>query len=264
MPPAPPQRKKPVSELPELQKDMLSRILKQKEAKGLPISEDGPLTPEQRLNVYKNNSKILLSDLLKETFPVTTLLLGANFMKFAAHEFTALAPPDSGDMNDYGAAFPDFLGHMPNVNQFAYVPDVARLEWLSHEAYMSPRLPPLTGDDLAAVEDPINLQLKLQPHVQLLRSGWPVDKLWHRVNEEGAEMKGFEIKPEESFVAIFRAGQKIAVWSITEGGYRFIEHLQLSPSFAHAAEAALRAEPDLSLDRVLAGLLQQQLLARLS
>lgn len=247
--------------LRDLQTDMLERILQEKDAKNLPIAEQKPFTAEQRLAVYKNNTHSLLRDLLKDTFPVTTLLLGDKFMSFAAHEFIKSFPPDSADMNAYGAQFPDFLDHLPNVNDFAYVPDTARLEWLAHEAYMSPRHPALTGADLAAAEDPMSLELKLQPHVQLLRSGWPVDKLWHRVNEEGADLKGFEMKAEETFCAIYRADDRISVWSLTEGGYRFIEHLQSAPSLPLAAEAAMRAEPGVALDKLLAGLLQQELLA---
>ncbi len=250
--------------LHKLQQDIMTRILEEKDAAGLPIAAQEPFTPEQRLNVYKNNTHMLLRDLLRETFPVTTILLGEKFMDFAAHEFIKAAPPESGDMNAYGADFPDFLDHFPNVSQFPYVPDVARLEWLAHEAYMSPRATPLTGVDLATAADPMELQLHLQPHVHLLRSGWPVDKLWSRVNEEGAALKGFEMKPTETFAAIFRAGDRISVWSITEGGYRFLEHLQSTPSLPPAAEAALRAEPELSLDKLLATLLQQGLLAKLA
>lgn len=255
-----------MSALRELQQGMMDRILREKDVAGLPIADGPPFTPDQRLGVYRNNAHILLRNLLKDTFSVTTVLLGEEFMAYAAHEFILAAPPEGGDMNAYGADFSTFLGHMPNVNKFAYVPDVARLEWLAHEAYMSPRVPVLIGQDLAAVADPVNLQLYLQPHVQLLRSAWPVDKLWSRVNEEGSHLKDFEMKPVETFAAIFRAGDKIgdkiSVWSITEGGYRFLEYLQSGPSFAFAAEAALRAEPELSLDRLLAALLQQGLLAK--
>lgn len=248
--------------LPELQKQMMDKITKGESAEGLPIENQPPFSSEQRLNVYKNNMTMTLRDVINQAFPVTALLLGEKFMAFAVNEFTGIAPPDSGDMNAYGAGFPEFLEHLPNLNQFAYVPDVARLEWLAQEAYLSPRRAPLTAEDLAAVEDPVNLKLHLQPHVKLLRSGWPVDKLWNRVTEEGAALKDFEMKPAETYAAIFRAGDNISVWSISEGGYRFLEYLQSEPTFAFAAEAGMRAEPDLSLDRLLATLMQQNLLAK--
>ncbi|MDI1229247.1 MAG: DNA-binding domain-containing protein [bacterium] len=248
--------------LPELQKQMMQKIIKGENAEGLPIENQRPFSPEQRLNVYKNNMKMTLREVLNQTFPVTALLLGEKFMDFAVSEFVNIAPPDSGDMNAYGAGFAEFLEHLPNLNQFAYVPDVARLEWLAQEAYLSPRSTPLTAQDLAAVEDPVNLKLHLQPHVKLLRSGWPVDKLWSRVTEEGNALKDFEMKPAETYAAIFRAGDNISVWSISEGGYRFLEYLQSDPVFAFAAEAGMRAEPDLSLDTLLATLMQQDLLAK--
>jgi hypothetical protein len=248
--------------LPELQKQMMEKITKRENAGGLPFENQPPFSSEQRLNVHKNNMTMTLRDILKQAYPVTTLLLGEKFMDFAVNEFTGIAPPDSGDMNAYGAGFPEFLEHLPNLNQFAYVPDVARLEWLAQEAYLSPRASPLTAQDLATVEDPVNLKLHLQPHVKLLRSGWPVDKLWSRVTEEGTALKDFEMKPAETYAAIFRATDNISVWSISEGGYRFLEYLQSDPTFAFAAEAGIRAEPELSLDTLLATLIQQDLLAK--
>ena len=248
--------------LPDLQKNMMEKILKGENAEGLPIHEQSPFDADQRLNVYKNNTKMTLRDVLRQVFPVTAILLGEKFMDFAVQEYIGIAPPDSGDMNAYGAGFPEFLEHLPNLNQFAYVPDVARLEWLAQEAYLSPRETPLTAQDLAAVEDPVNLKLHLQPHLQLLRSGWPVDKLWSRVTEEGEQLKDFAMKPAETFAAIFRTGDRISVWSISEGGYRFLEYLKSEPSFAFAAEAGLRAEPELSLDKLLATLMQQDLLVK--
>ncbi|HYD19168.1 MAG TPA: DNA-binding domain-containing protein [Patescibacteria group bacterium] len=251
-----------MTRLRDLQDKMMEKIQKGGAAEGLPIKKQQPLDTEQRLNIYKNNTKMILRDLINQVFPVTALLLGEKFMAFAADEFVGMAPPDSGDMNEYGAQFPEFLEHLPNLNQFAYVPDVARLEWLAQEAYLSPRLPPLTQADLAAVKDPVNMVLPVQPHLQLLRSGWPVDRLWTRVTAEGEKLKDFEMKPAETYAAIFRTGDSIRVWSITEGGYRFIEHLKSDPRFAFAAESGYRAEPSLALDKLLATLLQQELLVK--
>jgi hypothetical protein len=141
------------------------------------------------------------------------------------------------------------------------VPDVAKLEWLAHEAYLSERLPPLTGAMMAAAEDPMTLVLKPQPHVQLLHSAWPVDRLWGAVSEQGAALKDFALEATDTWAALYREQRRIAVWTITEGGYRFLEHLREDGSLPLAAEAALRAEPGFALDRFLAALVQLELLA---
>lgn len=239
----------------------MSRILREEGAEGLPIAEDGPFTPDERLQIYKNNSHLTLLDLLKDVFQVTTILLGEKFLNFAGREFIKAFPPESGDMNGYGGLFPEYLARLPNLNQFPYVPDVAKLEWLAHESYLSPRRAPLTGDMLSAVEDPVNLKLRVQPHVFLLRSAWPVDRLWHEVSEHGEALKDFKFEAVETFVAIYREERRIGVWTITEGAYRFLEHLQSDPSLAFAAESAMRAENDFALDKFLATLLQLELLA---
>lgn len=239
----------------------MSRILREESAEGLLIAKDGPFTPDERLQVYKNNTHLTLLDLLKDTFPVTTILLGEKFLNFAGREFIKAFPPESGDMNGYGGLFPEYLSRLPNLNQFPYVPDVAKLEWLAHESYLSPRRTPLTGAMLAAVEDPINLKLHVQPHVFLLRSAWPVDKLWHEVSEHGEALKDFKFEAAETFAAIYREERRIAVWTITEGAYRFLEYLQSDPTLAFAAESALRAESEFPLDKFLATLLQLELLS---
>jgi hypothetical protein len=240
---------------------MLSRILREEPAAGLPVAKEGAFTPEQRFQIYRNNTHIILRNLLKDIFPVTTVLLGEKFMNFACREFVLAFPPEGGDMNGYGGAFPAFLKHLPNLNQFPYVPDVALLEWLAHEAYLSPRVSPLTGAMLEAADDPLNLKLPLQPHVYLLRSAWPVDRLWSEVSAHGEQLKDFTLKTEETFAAIYRDKDRIAVWRISEGGFRFLEHLQADPRLAFAAEAAARAEPGFDLGNFLAALLQLELLA---
>lgn len=220
--------------------------------------------PEGRLRIYQNNRELILRDILKGVYPVTTLLLGDKFMDFACHEFSVAFPPQSADMNAFGGSFADFLGYIPSVRDFPYVPDVARLEWLAHESYLAPAHPALKAEDLENVEDPLNMQLYLQPHVFLLRSGWPVDKLWAKVTQEGADLKGFEMAPEETFLAIYRENNKAAVWSLGEGAYKFFEHLQSSPAFAFAVEAALRAESGLALDAVLAAGVQAGIFSKQS
>lgn len=248
--------------LRDLQHDMLTRIIRGESAEGLPIKNDPPFSPDRRLQVYRNNNRQILRDLLLDTFPVTAILLGPQFFNQSVDEFIKSFPPEEGDMNAYGAGFPEYIDHLPNMNKYAYVPDVARIEWFSQESYMSPVDQPLTGADLAAARDPGTIRLRMQPHVRILRSSWPVDELWSRITEEGAELKDYVIKPEETFAAIFRDGKRVSVWSITEGIHRFIEHLQMHPSLAAAAEAALKTEPELALDKLLATLLQQELLVK--
>lgn len=215
-----------------------------------------------RMKIYENNAKLLLRDHLVSAYAVTTILLGDDFMHQSCDQFIKLFPPASGDLNEYGGDFADFLAHHPNMRDYAFVPDTARLEWLAHECYLSPRPAAITADDLVAVADPLNMQLPLQPHVRLLRSGWPVDELWSQVNTHGSDLKDFALKPTETFVMVYRNEKTVGIRSISEGAYVFLEYLQLDPRFAFAAEAALRADPTLKLDETLASMVAAQIFCR--
>jgi len=54
---------------------------------------------------------------------------------------------------------------------------VARLEWLRHEAWLSPVLP--SSATVSGI-------LHLQPHVRLMHSRWPVASLWAFALEGGS------------------------------------------------------------------------------
>lgn len=245
--------------LPELQREMLRRLMAQTDAEGL------PLAPEKNFNIYRNNTRLLLRDMLKGSFPVTAKLVGDAFFDTAARDFMQAFPPADGDMTDYGRDFPAFLNRMPGLQNYPYVPDIARLEWAAHEAYLSPRKTPLSTTALsAAAADPMTLKLNVQPHVFLLRAGWPIADLWQKIMEAGDDLPEMSLTAEESFTVIYRDDRQIAVWSLTEGGYTFIEHLQSNSDFPAAASAALAAEPDFALDRFLGLLVQQELLHKSS
>lgn len=243
--------------LPELQRDMLRRLLAQTDAKGL------PLAPDKNFNIYRNNTRLLLRDMLKDTFPVTAKLVGDAFFDTAARDYMQSVPPADGDMTDYGRDFPAFLNRLPGLQNYPYVPDMARLEWAAHDAYLSPRKAPLSTTALsAAAVDPMKLQLHVQPHVFLLRAGWPIADLWQKIVEAGDDLPEMSLAAAESFTAVYRDARQIAVWSLTEGGYTFIEHLQSTPDFPAAATAAMAAEPDFALDIFLGTLVQQELLCK--
>lgn len=224
--------------------------------------EDLPVSPVIRLSVHRNTVQITLCDMLDAVFPVTQTLLGADFMRQTARTFIALHPPQTGDMNTYGATFPAFLARLPALNAYPYVPDTAKLEWLAHESYLSARLPPVPIETLSQA-DPAALRLRVQPHVRLLQSAWPIDALWSTVIKQSAGAKDISISAQDTYCALFRDARGITVCPLTSGGYAFLEHLQTqNASFAFACEAALKAQADMPLDTFLATLIQHNLLTQ--
>ena len=87
-----------------------------------------------RLAVYRSNLRANQRGGLAATYPVTARLVGDAFFSHAVDVFTREHPSRSGDLHDFGAAFPQFLERHAPARALEYLPDVARLEWACHEA----------------------------------------------------------------------------------------------------------------------------------
>ena len=81
---------------------------------------------------------------LAATYPVVRRLVGEAFFDEAARRFALANASRSGDLNEYGTEFPEFLAVYPHAASMAYLPDLARLEWARHECGQAPQAPAVT------------------------------------------------------------------------------------------------------------------------
>jgi hypothetical protein len=185
---------------------------------------------------------------LQNYFPATAGVIGSDALADCLAVFAQQAEPSITD-------FPTLAADQPAAKNYLYLEDLAKLECLTVLSSDAPMLPPMTATELGQVDDPVNLKLPVQPHVFILRSAWPIDEIWHMLAQSPAQTPPKKIGAKETFIAVFRDAQqedsKVSVWPLSEGAYKFIEHLMSEPVFAFAADTALRAEADLPLDIVL-------------
>lgn len=148
----------------------------------------------------------------------------------------------------------------PLRRDMPWLPDLARMEQMAAAVIGIAPAPPLDAAGLEdAARDPMQLDLYLQPHVRLLRSGWDIPALWQTL---AAGKPVAAAAPVESFTALYNDDGNAAVWSITEPAYALLEQLDTAPGFALGASAALRVDKGFALDRFLALLIQQRLLLK--
>lgn len=150
-------------------------------------------------------------------------------------------------------------GHAALRRRMPWIADLARMEQYAAESLHMPAQAPLDPAGLEqAARDPMQLNVYVQPHLRLLRSGWDIPAIWQAV----ASGEAPPTDAAESFTAIYNDNGHAAVWSLNAPAYAVLENLVMQPSFALAAAAALRIEPSFALDRFLAMLVQQGLLAQ--
>ena len=120
-----------MARLAELQRAFLASIADEAALSGMRLRGDDA---RERIALYRGNLRANLRGALAATYPVTERLVGEAFFSHAADAFMREHPSASGDLHDFGRAFPAFLGRHEPACALEYLPDVARLEWACHEA----------------------------------------------------------------------------------------------------------------------------------
>ena len=142
----------------------------------------------RRLEAYRRNVFANLCSALALTYPVTQRIVGDAFFREMARTYVVAEPSRSGDLNDYGATFADFIADYPHAAELAYLADVARLEWqLQLIELAADNAEPLSDTPFAALATtPADrydaLFFELDPVVVHLNSDWPLADIW-RVNQ---------------------------------------------------------------------------------
>lgn len=203
--------------------------------------------PDERIAVYRRTIFANYRSALGATYRVVRDLTGVPFFNTAVDAFVLTHPSTGGDLNVYGDAFPSFLATYPHAARLPYLADVARLEWAMDEAH---RAADANGDAqrmlaaLAAIPaDAVALQrFALDPSCRLLRSAFPVLRIW-QAHQDGLAHDGrVEFGAGEDFLLVRREGGRVVVERMEPGDFAWLAALAGGADLAQALDAALDAD----------------------
>lgn len=124
---------------------------------------------------YRANADAIAERALGAAFPTVRALVGAGDFAHLARDFRQRDPPECGDLGEWGARFPDWLGAHAALAEWPYLGDCAHVDFAVHrcERAADARFDAASLDRLDRV-DPARLHLKLVPGTAALRSAWPI------------------------------------------------------------------------------------------
>jgi hypothetical protein len=252
---------------------MPSRSLPETQAEFLRCLFSGDAAPDQfpaqdaaRFSVYRSAVFANLREALRAVFPVIERLTGGEFFDQAARRFVRDHPSTNGDLHRYGAQFPAFLASFEPAAALPYLADVARLEWLWHEAFHAADHGPPQLARLAAIPPSRwpDLRLKLQPACRMLHSPYPVHRIWQVNQPEHQGDESVDLDEGEARLLLYRAGYEVVVAPLSVGEFRFVEALSGEDSVARALEAALARQPTLDAGALLRDLVGREIIVDFS
>jgi hypothetical protein len=192
-----------------------------------------------RIGVYRNNSTQAFRAALALSFPVLRRRVGEDYWRQLAHHYRLAHPSRSGDLHGVGAAFPAWLEVRLADTAYAWLADLARLEWACEEAAAAASSPPLPLAALATIapEALDDTALVLQPSLRLVRSAFPVWSVWQaNQGETSAESVDFAAGPEHCACAC--TGERVAVYRLAPTEHALLESLQHGAVLGAAMGAA--------------------------
>ena len=88
-----------------------------------------PVLPAGNLSIYRNNTAISFRSALESSFPVVRRRVGDDYFRQLSAQYRARFPSRSGDLHWIGRDFSAFLLEHLHGSEYAWLADLARLEW---------------------------------------------------------------------------------------------------------------------------------------
>jgi hypothetical protein len=132
------------------------------------------------LQAYRANADASAERALATAFSTVQQLLGGDDFGQLAREFWRAAPPQRGDLGEWGEGLPDWIAAHGQLAAWPYLADAARLDWALYRCERA-------ADDVLdraslarlADTDPSQLMMQFMPGVAVLESDWPIGLIHH-------------------------------------------------------------------------------------
>ena len=172
------------------------------------IKTTGQLSPQQRIDIYRNTGISSRVKALQQIYPVCELILGKRTFNRIAYEYAINTPSISNDLNIYGEMFASMLDKTVQTHndlaEFSYLYDLSKLEWLWHKVYYQENDDQFDFDAFELhSQKPDEITLTLSHSLELMSTHHPIHLIWqqHRDKKIKTSVVGLN---ELEYLCIYR------------------------------------------------------------
>lgn len=245
--------------LPELQSRFHDAVLFEKPDAALMSALDAP----ERLEIYRNNAVQIFRQTLENTYPVIKRLVGPDCFRSLAFEYMQAYPSTSGDLHGFGERFVEYLESRYNDTAFAYLSDVAQLEWAYDAAYLAHDTVAIDTDALASIPEQHyeRLVFDVNPACRFVFSDNPILAIWQANQRQSEATAAINLASGGECVAVHRSAGRVELRVIENVECLFLSLLKAGETLSAALASALEVAPNFDPVRALRRALDMQILS---
>ncbi|MCJ8321698.1 MAG: DNA-binding domain-containing protein [Colwellia sp.] len=243
--------------------DCLSGKLTTENTLMAPYIDSSSISAQGLMGIYQGNAIANITNSLSLTYPVIEKLVGQDFFKATCRQFILIHWPTSGNMDDYGAEFANFLAEFEHAKHLLYLKDVARLEWGFHQSSLSDDASVTDWSTLANVTDILQLHFILAPTVNLISSTFPIDKIWllNQENTPSEDLADIDLgndknNQSDTLLLLFRQQLKTVILPVSQGEFSLLQAFDKGQPFELAIVGATNKQASFSVDDSLKKLIE--------
>ena len=165
----------------------------------------------EAVSIYRNNLLMTANRALAITYPTVVQLLGEDVFSLLIRDFIQHELLTEGDWGMWGETLPDWLEQHQDLDDYPFIKDCARLDWLCHKAERACDVVNITEFDLAPEANLASLKLQYCAGVALLESNYPVVDIWqaHQTSDKHQRQSFFQQAKNKLSDG---TGQHVQVW----------------------------------------------------
>ena len=214
---------------------------------------------DERLAIYRNNTLHSLSESVVDLYPSIEHVVGREFLIATAKEYLKVSPPCSAALLNFGLDFPDFLAAFEHTKNYAYLPDLARIDMLRHQAYHTADETPLTANQIQQIplEELALSQIQLPKSCYILTSEFRIYSLWENIHTQTDN----EIHIDSvEHTLIYRDDLHVKTTQISKEEYYFLRKIENGCTLGNSLEDTLKEYSDCNTSELFALLINYQLI----
>lgn len=150
------------------------------------IDDQGLLTPEFRINLYRTAYFLRLKQVLETDHEILGYFLGDSLFDQMAEQYIGLHPSKYKSLRNYGEALPLFLENTRPFSEHPIISEIAKFERLLLTAFDAPNAQISNQQQLLQIPDSNwpYLTFRFHPSVQFYSSQWNAVAVWQAIKQK--------------------------------------------------------------------------------